>query len=106
MFTAALDGGDHQPWPQERLTITPLGRAVLAGTVDWLSLRPPARWLGGVLIPRAGPWLARWDGERGIGGALLNGPRVQGCAACQADQCCWRCILSRACATATLPFCR
>jgi Domain of unknown function (DUF1835) len=60
MFTAAFDGGDHQPWPQERLTITPLGRAVLAGTVDWLSLRPPARWLGGVLIPRAGPcW--RWD---------------------------------------------
>jgi hypothetical protein len=60
VFTAAFDGGDHQPWPQERLTITPLGRAVLAGTVDWLSLRPPARWLGGVLIPRAGLcW--RWD---------------------------------------------
>jgi hypothetical protein len=60
VFTATIDGGDDQPWPKEHLTITPLGRAVLAGEVDWLSLRPPARWLGGVSIPGTAPcW--RWD---------------------------------------------
>lgn len=51
-------------WPQERLSITPLGRAVLAGEVDWLSLSPPERWLGGVRIPSAPPsW--RWDERSG-----------------------------------------
>ncbi len=60
VFTATFDGGDHQPWPRKHLAITPLGRAVLAGEVDWLSLRPPARWLGGVSIPGTRPcW--RWD---------------------------------------------
>lgn len=59
VFTGAFDGEDRH-WPQERLTITPLGRAVLAGEVDWLSLRPPERWLGGVRIPGDAPcW--RWD---------------------------------------------
>ena len=49
-----------QRWPDERLAITPLGRAVLAGQVDWLSLSPPERWLGGVHVPAAAPcW--RWD---------------------------------------------
>lgn len=59
VFTGTFVGADHQ-WPKERLTITPLGHAVLAGKVDWLSLRPPARWLGGVSIPGTTPcW--RWD---------------------------------------------
>ena len=59
----AIEGvfdGDDLSWPKERLTITDLGRAVLAGEVDWLSLHPPARWVGGVHIPGAAPcW--RWD---------------------------------------------
>jgi hypothetical protein len=60
-FIGRFDGADHR-WPEERLSITPLGRAVLAGEVDWMSLRPPARWLGGVSIPQAPPcW--RWDEE-------------------------------------------
>jgi hypothetical protein len=58
VFTGTFVGADHQ-WPKERLTITPLGHAALAGKVDWLSLRPPVRWLGGVSIPgTAACW--RW----------------------------------------------
>ena len=59
VFTGTFGSGDRH-WPKETLTITPLGRAVLAGEIDFLTLRPPPRWLGGVLIPSAGPcW--RWD---------------------------------------------
>ncbi len=59
VFTGAFAGGE-QRWPDERLTITGLGRAVLAQDVDWLSLSPPERWLGGVRISAALPcW--RWD---------------------------------------------
>ncbi|HEY4250661.1 MAG TPA: DUF1835 domain-containing protein [Roseomonas sp.] len=63
IVTTGFDGEDRH-WPQERLTITPLGRAVLAGEVDWLSLAPPVRWLGGVRIDGAAPgW--RWDDAAG-----------------------------------------
>jgi hypothetical protein len=41
---------EMRSWQRERLTITPLGREVLAGKVDWLSLSPPVRWLGGTCI--------------------------------------------------------
>jgi hypothetical protein len=42
------------------LAITELGRAVLRGERDWLSLRPPSRWVGGVLVePGVAGWL--WD---------------------------------------------
>ncbi len=59
VFTGTF-GSEDRHWPKERLTVTPLGRAVLAGEIDFLSLRPPPRWLGGVPIPSAGPcW--RWD---------------------------------------------
>jgi hypothetical protein len=59
VFDAAFENDDKR-WFRERLTITPLGRAVLAGEVDWLSLAPPDRWLGGVHI-RAGLPCWRWD---------------------------------------------
>lgn len=49
VFETDFAGQDHA-WQHERLTLTDLGRAVLAGEVDWLSLRPPERWLGGVRI--------------------------------------------------------
>ncbi len=59
VFTGAFED-ELRRWPHERLTITGLGRAVLAGEVDWLSLSPPDRWLGGVRICPALPcW--RWD---------------------------------------------
>ena len=42
------------------VSITDLGRAVLRGDRDWLSLHPPSRWLGGVHIQPGLPcW--RWD---------------------------------------------
>jgi len=42
------------------LTITPLGREVLAGRQDWQRINKRTRWLGGVEIkPGEGGW--RWD---------------------------------------------
>ena len=59
VFLGTYEDGENG-WPREKLTITLLGRAVLAGAVDWLSLAPPARWVGGVRID--GPGAAwRWD---------------------------------------------
>ncbi len=63
VFTGAFDG-DDQSWFRERLTITDLGREVLSGTVDFLSLHPPARYLGGVKISGDSRcW--RWDERAG-----------------------------------------
>ena len=47
----------------DRLAITRAGGAVLEDTIDWLSLHPPVRWVGGVRIDPATPnW--RWDEAR------------------------------------------
>jgi len=77
VFTGAFDGDDRR-WVREQLTITALGRAVLAGEVDWLSLFPPERWLGGVHIGSGRPcW--RWDDRAGdvhlSGGEIAGGER-------------------------------
>jgi hypothetical protein len=51
-------------WPQRRLEITPTGKAVLKGEIDWLSLSPPERWVGGVrIVPGMPHW--RWDEAAG-----------------------------------------
>lgn len=43
------------------LSLTALGRRVLAGDADWLDARPIDRWIGGVhLLPES---LTRWDDE-------------------------------------------
>lgn len=42
------------------VAITELGQALLRGECDWLSLRPAARWVGGVHI-RPGSPVWRWD---------------------------------------------
>ena len=47
----------------DRVAITSLGRAVLRAEIDWLSLNPPPRWIGGVCIG-AGARVWRWDEER------------------------------------------
>jgi hypothetical protein len=53
------NGEARPPWT-DRLTITDLGRAVLRGEVDFLSLRPPLRWVGGVQVGPGQPdW--RWN---------------------------------------------
>lgn len=52
---APVDGG----W-KDLVAITDTGRAVLAGAEDWLTWRPPGRWVGGVQIGVGHPdW--RWD---------------------------------------------
>jgi hypothetical protein len=74
VFTTTFDGDDRR-WNRERLTITALGRAVLAGEVDWLSLSPPERWVGGVRIEAAsGCW--RWDAPRA--GVAMTPPGAAG----------------------------
>jgi len=56
---AELDGRSRPPWT-DILDITGLGRAVLKGEVDFMSLRPPNRWVGGVEIGAGMPdW--RWN---------------------------------------------
>jgi hypothetical protein len=55
-----VDPADRFP---DQLSITAAGRDVLAGNVDWLSLDPPVRWVGGVEI-RAGQPVWRWDDGR------------------------------------------
>jgi len=52
----ARNGEARPPWT-DVLTITDLGRAVLKGEIDLLSLRPPKRWVGGVQV---GPGLPDW----------------------------------------------
>jgi len=65
------NGEAHPPWT-DVLTITDLGRAVLKGDVDFLSLRPQNRWIGGVQIGPAMPdW--RWN-EQLKAAVCLDGP--------------------------------
>ena len=53
------DGRSRPPWT-DSLSITELGRAVLKGDADFMSLTPPGRWVGGVQIGAGMPdW--RWD---------------------------------------------
>ena len=66
MFTRSSgvdrDGKARPPWT-DVLAITELGRAVLRGEVDFRSLKPPPRWVGGVEIA-AGNVDWRWDEQR------------------------------------------
>ena len=56
-------GGRARPPWTDVLILTDLGRAVLAGEVDFESLAPPPRWVGGVRISNDDPdW--RWDESR------------------------------------------
>jgi hypothetical protein len=67
------DGQARPPWT-DVLTITDLGRAVLKGDVDFLSLRPPNRWVGGVQIGVGMPdW--RWNEKMKDATGALGGPR-------------------------------
>ncbi len=55
-------GAESGRWPTWRLSVTPLGESVLAGEVDFLSLNPPTRWVGGVRIV-SGEAVWRWDAD-------------------------------------------
>jgi hypothetical protein len=53
------NGQARPPWT-DVLAITELGRAVLKAEVDFRSLEPAARWVGGAEIGAGNPdW--RWD---------------------------------------------
>jgi hypothetical protein len=55
-------GTSRPPWTDE-LSITDMGRAVLRGNKDFMSLKPPHRWVGGVEIGAGMPdW--RWDEKK------------------------------------------
>ena len=57
------DGNSRPPWT-DNLSITDVGRAVLKGELDFMSLTPPSRWVGGVQIGAGMPdW--RWDHKAG-----------------------------------------
>ena len=57
------DGSSRPPWT-DILSITDVGRAVLKGELDFMSLTPPSRWVGGVQIGAGMPdW--RWDYKAG-----------------------------------------
>jgi hypothetical protein len=50
--------------PDQALTITPEGKAVLLGKRNWLEIKAPDRWIGGVHLTRDKVWT--WDGADGI----------------------------------------
>jgi len=60
------NGEVRSPWT-DVLTITDLGRAVLQGDVDFLSLGPRRRWVGGV---RVGPGVPDWRWHEQIKNAV------------------------------------
>jgi len=51
----------HARYKQSRLSLTELGRAVLAGEEDFLCHNPIHRWWGGTLLTNERQW--RWDCE-------------------------------------------
>ena len=52
--------GDPREFLSAQVTLTPLGRKVLAGKADRIEAAPPDRWLGGTHVD--GAW--RWDAAR------------------------------------------
>jgi hypothetical protein len=46
------------------MTLTPLGRDVLAGKKDWQTINVEPRWLGGVEITPPSPWCWNPDTRR------------------------------------------
>jgi hypothetical protein len=51
-------------WPRRVIQLTPIGRAVLDGGLDWQAGQPAARWVGGIPVGRDAPdW--RWDPHTG-----------------------------------------
>ena len=61
-------------WPRRVLRLTPVGRAVLDGKLDWQTQFPLERWVGGIAIShRDPPW--RWNPRsqaRAVGRWLRN----------------------------------
>ena len=56
---AAPTPAESRDFVKREMTLTPLGREVLAGSKDWQSINTETRWLGGVEITPDSKW--RWD---------------------------------------------
>jgi hypothetical protein len=54
----AIHVGPDDRWQERSVSLTADGRAVLDQAVEWQSMQPPERWVGGVHVNAAG-W--RWD---------------------------------------------
>ena len=50
--------------PDQALTITSEGKAILSGKQNWLEIKAPDRWIGGVHLTRDNVWT--WGGADGI----------------------------------------
>ena len=63
-FTLAMhdDALRHTRYKQSRLSLTDLGKAVLAGDQDFCRHNPLRHWWAGTLLTNERLW--RWDGER------------------------------------------
>ncbi len=69
------DGKARSPWT-DVFALTDLGRAVLRGEVDFRSLNPPRRWVGGVEVTSSNvDW--RWDEQLQDAVALRAGGHIQ-----------------------------
>jgi hypothetical protein len=59
-----IEGTGPETPHRSLVTITPTGRSLLAGELDWLVTGPPERWVGGIRIVAGTPtW--RWDPSTG-----------------------------------------
>jgi hypothetical protein len=56
------DRDRHQRYKRSRLSLTPLGEAVLAGREDFSRHNPLHRWWGGTELTNARLW--RWDAAK------------------------------------------
>lgn len=57
--------------PDQALTITPEGKAVLSGKQNWLEIKAPDRWIGGVHLTRDNVWT--WGATDGVKHLALLG---------------------------------
>jgi hypothetical protein len=63
-FTTPGNGRPQEAFLRQILTLTELGREVVAGRTDWIAVNGIDRWLGGVHL-EGNKVLWRWDERRG-----------------------------------------
>ena len=63
VLVAQARQGDARAFANARVTLTELGREVLAGETDRLAVAPIDRWLGGMHLRGDPDW--RWDRTAG-----------------------------------------